>query len=259
MGRRLILESTPNRFFRTVPENVVLMGEALVYYQTGKILPRAGGNALITQGINGEVADLVERNLVFQLWDVVSLEDFRAGSSKVPYVDRFNQLRTFFYAPNEMVVETRAVNSKEEAEAHYREIRRRYDGEDKLEGTVVKDQSAMWKDGTSPLQVKMKAEKECEVQVIGWTPGKPGSKYEGKLGSLLVSSSCGWLEGSVSGMTDADREGDPDRFLNRIITVRFNEVSKNKNTSKRSFDHARFIELRQDKNEADSLEYILKL
>ena len=61
-------------------------------------------------------------------------------------------------------------------------------------------------------------------------------------------------------MSDAIRDSDPELFVGKIATVKFNAVSKSEVAGKpRSFDHARFVECRTDKNQADDLAYILKV
>lgn len=233
----------------------VYMGEALVVID-GKIQPRAQGNAIITKALSENISKEECEQIVFEFWDVVSLEGFANGIEKVPYRERMKKLAEAFGSytpvgtPKARLLPTKFVFSKEDAFDHYYFIRET----DGLEGTVVKDQIGYWEDGTSALQVKMKAVKECEVEIVGWEPGKPGGKYENVIGAFLVESSCGKLKAKVSGMDDSVREDDPEKYMRKILTVKFNAVSKHN-----SFDHARFVEIRDDKDVADTLEYILKL
>lgn len=254
-GNVLDFLGVPDSRFSGLPENCVLMGEALVLDDCGVVMPRAEGNAIISKAIHGHISKEECARIRFELWDMVYDYEFRKGVSQTPYHQRFTDLSDALSGnAGAQVIETCLVSSEEEAWDHYEEVRERG-----LEGTILKDANAMWDDGTSPLQVKLKAEKEAEVLITGWKPGKLGGKYANCIGSLLVRSSCGKLIGAVSGMTDEDRHKDPESFIDRVATVRFNAVSKSAKTDIRSFDHCRLVELRADKNVADDLEYILNV
>lgn len=233
----------------------VSMGEAMVLQPGGLgFLPRAQGNAIITKALFDNISIEETKRIYFSLWDMVPILDFSIGKCNMSYDTRHELLEVLFRDRPGALIESRIVYSREEAQAHYDEVRAREE-----EGTVVKDKSALWRDSTSQLQVKVKSEKECEVRIVGWIEGKPGSKYEGKIGSLRFESECSKLFGSCSGMSDEIRELDPEEMIGKIITVKFNEVSTNKNREERSFDHARFVDFRPDKDVADTLDYILKL
>lgn len=241
--------------FEYVLPGKVLMGEGLVLDDCGVVMPRAEGNAIISKAIHGQISKEECDRIRFELWDCISLEEFEKGISGSPYQQRFRELSDMTSLNFYNLIETEIVNSMEEAWDHYVRVR-----ETGKEGTVLKDPRATWFDGTSARQIKLKAEKSCEVLVTGWNPGKPGSKYEKCIGSLIVQSSCGKLVGDVSGLTDEQRSRDPESFIGRVITVKFNAVSKSKKTDIRSFDHARIDgDLRHDKTKADDLEYILKV
>jgi len=50
-----------------------------------------------------------------------------------------------------------------------------------------------------------------------------------------------------------------EKYKNKIVTIRFNEVIKAKTSKKHALFSARFIEIREDKKIADSLQYIKDL
>jgi hypothetical protein len=152
-------------------------------------------------------------------------------------------------------IESRMVHSLAEAQAHYKEIRARYKT-NKLEGTVVKNLYGIWFDGDSYDQIKVKNESVCEMECIGTEAGKVGGKNADRIGSLVVRSSCGKLTGRVSGLSDVDRNQEPEHFIGKIVGVRLNDLSKNKNKDVRSFDHAQYDGIRIDKSTADTLEYV---
>lgn len=247
--------------FAVFPNDHVLMGEALVMNEgrTG-FLPRAKGNAIINKGQDGTISQEEASRIRFFLWDMIPAADFKQRRSLIPYSERFTKAQEYCGISSVEMIETRIVWSLGEAKAHYKEIRNRPmpEGTKPLEGTILKDAGALWEDGTSKYQVKGKALKSCEVLVTGWNPGKIGGKNENRIGSLVVQSGCGKLVGSVSGLTDEQRNRDPESWVGQIITVEFNDVSESKATDIRSFDHARIDgDVRTDKKVADDLEYIL--
>lgn len=231
----------------SVPNNTVLVGEALIKHN-GKELDRKTGNGLINKFIKAESTfETLERSIIsansekvqakfqdkkieleksfrdieeslsFELWDILTLEEFEQGLSTNIYSDRLVRLESLVskLCSNKLrVVDTYEVSSLEEAN----EIANRYISEG-FEGE---------------------------------------GKYKGKIGSLFCSSSCGNLIVNVgSGFTDAERELPEEVYLNKIVTVKYNEKISKKDSKVESLFLPIFIEVRIDKDEADSLEDIL--
>ena len=219
--------------------NARVMGECLLLKPDGYSYEnRKDGNAIINKaqhsGLSQDEADRIR----FVYWDV----DY--GDPASIYTERWETLQSMALS----VTECRVVRNMEEAWGHYDEVRAL-----DLEGTILKNFKGPWKDGKSPDQVKLKAEKECELEVYNIVPGK--DKYEGQVGSLCCRSSCGQLVTDVGmGLSDEDRLRND--WIGKIITVKFNAMSKSKVKETWAMDHARLIEVRLDKNEADDLAYI---
>lgn len=242
-GKALDFSLVPAEHKVTPSISCKLMGEVLMLDDVGVIMNRRDGNAIINKaqhsGLSQEEADRVR----FQYWDM------DAGAAHImPYIGRFEGVE---YLTGNRVIESRVVNSIEEAWEHYDEVRSRG-----LEGTILKNFDGLWKDGTSMDQIKLKAVKECELEVIGIVPGK--DKYEGMIGSLICKSSCGKLITDIGmGLKDHDRIRED--WVGTHITVQFNEVSKSKTKDTYALSHGRLVEPREDKTEADDLKYILEL
>lgn len=99
-------------------------------------------------------------------------------------------------------------------------------------------------------------------------------KYSEGIGALLCESSDGLLKVSISGMTESERglervdimdaskglktidDFDFNKYIGKIITVEFNEMIKAKDKEDYSLFLPRIKEFREDKTEADDLEYI---
>ncbi len=224
-----------------MPSGVRFMGEITMVDETGNLMNRRDSNAIINKaqhsGLSQEEADRVR----FEYWDIDT------GDTLAPYKDRIGELGTY----NVPLIESRIVRDMDEAWEHYDEVRARG-----LEGTILKNFKGLWKDGTSMNQVKIKATLESELEVYDIVPGK--DKYEGMVGSLCCRSSCGSVVTDV-GMKLTDKDRSRKDWVGKIITVRFNEVSKSKAKDTYALSHARLVEERLDKEEADDLKYILEL
>ena len=100
--------------------------------------------------------------------------------------------------------------------------------------------------------IKMKAELEADLLVEGVTNGT--GKNDGLIGALSCTTKDGTLKVNVgSGLTDEDRKKDPDEFIGKIVSVKYNEKIKDKNSPNWSLFLPIFQELRLDKSEADNL------
>ena len=235
----------------------VLQGEALIAdpeSPTG-YMSRKEGNGILNSD------DVPMDRVRFVVWDCVPYKDWKAGLSKIVYQDRLNELTKVLscsddYLSEYKLVDTVIVNSVEEIIDHFKKNVQA--GE---EGSVVKNFLAIWKDGTSPDQVKVKIEFVCELRVVGFKEGK--GKNKGRLGAFLCESSEGLVEVSVGGgYKDAERVkmwNERESYLGKIFAVKSNDLIQNVNTPEKwSLFLPRFTEERKDKTTADSYERILE-
>ncbi|ATW57992.1 DNA ligase [Pseudomonas phage nickie] len=245
-------------------EGIQTHGELLVEDEHGQVLPREVGNGMINKLIQGSALP-PGHNLTALLWDVVPKENTgKKGKYEVPYLQRLRLLNSavgMLQAKREhrliSVIETRVVRSYEEAMAHYMDARRR-----KLEGTIVKKPTMIWKDGTSKDQVKLKQEVPVELEVYGFEEGKPGAKTCLTFGALKTRTKCGLLKVDVgTGFSDELRREineAREEWIGAIITVKGNEIMVSKDGKK---EHSIFlpvyVERRLDKNEADTYEQVV--
>jgi DNA ligase-1 len=127
------------------------------------------------------------------------------------------------------------------------------------EGTIIKNFDHVWEDKRSKGLVKMKAEKDCDLEVIGFNPGK--GKNLGLIGSIICTSADNKVEVSISGLTDALRKEITDNqadWIGRIVEVKYNErISSRTRTDVDSLFLPRFVELREDKDAANNSAEIL--
>lgn len=260
----------PLKLNLTNASNVVLMGEMLLVDGTGRELDRKIGNGKLNAAIkynNAKSTSLTEdeynnilKAIRIDVWDIVPTEAWRAGEYDVPYVDRLAILE-YDIDPENMhdsnvlrVIETQTVDSMEEALT----ISSNYMNQE-FEGAILKDNSVIWKNHTSPKMLKMKAILDCDLIVTGCEYGKAESKYHDKIGSLICESFCGRLKVNVgSGLTDADRDLPFSDYIGKVVEVQYNEKIKSKSKDTHSLFLPIFQEIRHDKDkvDADTLEWI---
>ena len=237
---------------------VVFCGE-IVMVHNGEIMPREASNGITNKITKGGEMDYSEYDMIFYTWDMIPEDQFvEKGKYNVRYEERFLDLH---YTVSVMrhedfkLIETKVVRSWDEAIEHYKECRARGD-----EGTVIKCPDAPWKDGTSTLQIKMKAEVDIDLRIHSLNPGE--GKNAKTFGSILCYSDDGLVEGNVSGISDEQRleifENFED-YRNTILTVRSNNLTLARGSTVHKLFLPRAIEFRFDKNTADDLPRIKEI
>lgn len=257
--------------------NCVIVGEALII-EDGKVFDRKTGNGLLTKFIKRESTletledkaksgrtkaklDLAEKRdefnwidstINFQVWDSLTFSEFENGLSTRPYTERFGEaIRLSFMTQSLQPIPSYRVYSMKEAQA----IADEYISEG-FEGAVVKKLDTIWEDGTSKDMVKIKEVYDADLYCVGIKLGK--GKYEGKIGSLILQTTCGRIEVDCgSGLTDLDRNKHPDEFIGKIIEIQYNKFIQSKKDKPASLYLPRFVEVREDKNTATSYEEIV--
>lgn len=254
-GQKLLINDPDRDEILMTGKEYVLQGEALILdpeTPTG-YMSRKEGNGIL----NSDDIDLSK--VAFVLWDCVSVAAWSGKEKSLPYKERLESLGCVVDTlddDNVKIVDTLVVNNVQEIIDHFKKNVQA--GE---EGSVVKNFLAIWKDGTSPDQVKVKIEFVCELIVIGFKEGSGRNK--GRLGAFLCASSEGLVEVSVGGgYKDAERIKmweERESYLGKIFAVKSNDLIQNVNTPEKwSLFLPRFTEERKDKKEADSYERILE-
>lgn len=239
---------------------LVFHGELMALDENGKIMDRAEGNGYL----NG--LDVDPKRVGFYLWDSVSIRSFVAGKSLIPYETR--KIGTEIYVQSAIdlglpvqFVESILAYSVDDVVEHFRKAR--CEG---LEGTVIKSRLGVWKDGTSNEVVKVKVVFDTDLSITDIYEGT--GKYEGMLGGMTVVSGDGVVITCVgTGFSDEQRREyweKRDFLIGKIVKVKANDLT---NTLINNFEDGRpvstyslflprFIEIRHDKNEADTFDKI---
>jgi DNA ligase-1 len=222
----------------------------------GVLQDRATGNGLIN-------SDSPPHNDIYlDAWDYVTLDEYNGAANKVkgttPYAARFARLGEIVsdQTGNVRIIETHIVDSF--ADALQKCSAWMTAG---FEGAILKDKDAIFRDGTSPQQLKLKLEIDAEVRVTGFIEGTPGTKRESTFGSITFATDDGTIKGSCSGFNDTQLEDFNSRreeLVGQVFTVQFNDITKGRDNDYHALSHPRFVEFRTDKDETDTLERVLK-
>lgn len=237
---------------RVLKPNNVYMGELLVI-ENNTVLPREVGNGALNSVLKGGSFE-PDQQPILKVWDVVSVDEWRAGSSNYVYNLRLADCKAIPESQVISVIDTRVVYSMQDATAHYRELVA--NGE---EGTILKHPDLLWKDGTSKDAVKMKVEADVDLLVVGFEQGK--GKFAEMVGSLTCETADGGIRVNVSGFTDGMRKHiteNVDQWIgNKVITVRANDIMEADPVS--SLFLPRFVEVREDKDTPDTTAKVFEI
>ena len=232
----------------------VFDGELLVVDSTGKPLDRKTGNGILSKGVKGTMSDKEAAMVRVTLWDAIPFTGFQAGVFKTPYNERFMQLMQnvdFVKGVSAIghlvdIVWTKEVNTQLEAQNIFEKFLA--EGQ---EGTILKSKTNIWEDKRSKEQIKFKGELECDLIVVGWEEGT--GKNKGRLGALVCESSDGLIQVNVgSGYSDEQREEYTKKVIGKIVTVKYNARIKDRGDGVERLFLPTFIEMREDKDLADS-------
>ena len=232
-------------------------GEFLVL-RDGAILPRAESNGVMNHVIQGGYFSQNESPL-FVMWDMIPLEFVEPkGKCLIGYKHRFENLNALLQAENTYIglIPTKVVRSLAEAKMHAVEFMKAG-----KEGSVIKRPDAIWRDGTSKEQVKIKLEFEVDLEIVAVVPGNAGTKNEGRAGSLTCKTSDGCLFVDVTVKNEKMRDSvdaNPAHWIGGIIGVIANDIEM---PSESNMNHSLFLprmaeDCLRDKAVADDLERV---
>lgn len=206
-------------------------------------------------------------DIYMQLWDMISLEEYadakhqNKSTIRLNYVIRLRNLRSVVEKHSSgrkiTIVPTERVENIQEALKVTSEWMN-----DGYEGSILKDETNIFKDHTSPTQLKLKLEIDIDVRIVGFTEGTKGTKREATFGAMMFSNDEGTIKGQCSGFNDKELEDFNNRrseLIGNVITVQCNDITKGRDNDYYALSHPRFIEIRKDKNETDTLERALEL
>ena len=232
-------------------------------HYVGELTVKGAENRSIGNGlINSD--DVPHDQLVYEVWDFITEEEYSNARKKIknktPYKTRLQSLRENLNGDDlkhVTIIETHIVNNLAEAADQVSKWM-----EAELEGGVLKDQDGVFANTTSKHQLKMKLAMSVEVRVYGFQEGTPGTKRENTFGAILWQTDDGKVKGKTSGFTDKELEeinNSRSDWIDAIITVEANDITKATNSETYALSHPRFKERRFDKTETDDLARIFEI
>ena len=229
-------------------------GEIVCLEDNGSLMTRVKSNGIVNKAIRGTISKKEQDQLAFFAWDIISNK---------PYKDRYQSL-------NARIIDGRKLNfgsiEKPRNMRHFvlvdSEIVKSEDDVMKFyqqqialgnEGAVIKNMDSPWEGKRSKNMVKVKEIIECELLITGWELGTGRNKD--RLGNIICESADGRVSVSVgTGFSDNQRELlANDGIIGKIATIQYNAIITDKSTGKNSLFLPRFVEIRDDKEEADTL------
>ena len=236
----------------------VLDGELLVVDSNGNTLPRKLGNGILTESIRKTISEEDAERVRFVVWDFIPYSEYESCSPSTSYKKIIEFLDRNISKKNlkrVSLVETKIVNSEEEAFSHFKYMLER--GE---EGTIVKNMDMKWANERSKNCVKFKIIIENTLEIVDTFEGN--GKYEKCLGGFICKSSDGKVTVRVgSGINDFIRNEvweNRNSYIGKFVEVRSNGLIES-SPGNYSLFLPRFSNFRDDKLEADSFEYIKEL
>ena len=175
--------------------------------------------------------DIDKSNIDFIVFDLLPVEEFNEGKSKLKYKDRLKQLKQLDKEAKEL-----GLNNLSIPKIYY-------EGEDisnidyYLEQATKEDKEGLmyiknnqWKNKRHSGILKIKKFLNADCEIIGYEEGT--GRLEGKLGSFIIDYK-GNKVNVGSGYTDEERIEfwkNKEKYMGRILQVKFKEESKDKKT-----------------------------
>ena len=231
--------------FMAGSESCVFDGELVVRDSQG-IMNRQKGNGILNKAVKGTISAMEASMVHATIWDIIPFSAFQQGVYKTSYQERFGKLQKLVLPGRISLIENRVVNTEDEAHELFQEYFNK--GE---EGIILKDITQGWEDKRVKHQVKFKGELECDLLCMDWQEGT--GKNVGKLGALVLTSADGVVKVNVgSGFTDEQRDKyTKENTVGKVVAVKYNAKIQDKKTGQTSLFLPVFLELREDKTDAD--------
>jgi hypothetical protein len=224
-------------------------------YRDGKPVTRKEGNGILNKGVLGTITQEESLLVHAKVWDLIPLSVVRGESTGGgTYIERLNNLRRYVMGYNLRVAQSK-ISIAETLEVYdidqTNNLFQKYLSAGK-EGIILKNVDSLWENKRVKHQIKFKAELNTDLLCVGWVEGT--GKYVGMMGALNLQSSDGIVTVDVgTGFTDLERKTiTPENIIGKIIEIKYNERISDKRTLKESLFLPVFLNIREDKNVADT-------
>lgn len=207
-------------------------------------------SGIINSAIKGNpVKDI--HGLVFQVFDILPIDDFYIQKCDMDYFFRWNYLISVVdFIDNYLMEDSWRVQLAETTEFDsVSEIENKFATllASGYEGLILKRWDHKYSFKRSRDWIKLKASKSADLECTGVNEGK--DKYAGGIGSLICEGTVEGKEVLVnvsSGMKDFQRMLSPNKYLGQTIEVGYNSIIVDKPTGRWSLFIPKFVTVRGD-------------
>lgn len=187
-------------------------------------IPSDDNFRLTTKIVNSKSTD--KRGLEFVVFDIVPIEDYYKGVSKMPYIDRLELMENLINE-NDFIRLVPKFGVTDDIELIYGVLNNVISrGE---EGLMLNTMNGVYGFGKRSKDIlKVKKMQTCDIRCLRIEEGQ--GKYEGKLGKIICNYK-GYELGVGSGFSDEERKyywDNPDEIIGKIVEVQYFEESKDK-------------------------------
>lgn len=235
-------------------DNQAVYEGELLCFRNGEMLSRKEGNGILNSVMQGgEKPEDV--SVEYHVWNRLPLTDWKAGKTNKTYKECWEHLWVSLCDSNSniQIIDYKHVESLQQAYSFNQEQLAKG-----LEGSIIKTLSHKWKNGTSKECLKLKI--EAEIDLVWYDSTEGLGKAAEMLGAMRLRSSCGNVVVDCgTGFTDAQRKElweQRHTLHGKIVTVKANDLLSKEGSDKMSLFLPVHLEIRTDKDEADSLERI---
>ena len=206
----------------------------------------------VTQILKGTAPDNIGDSIIFNVFDLEEYDTLRAGVGILPYSVRRQTLESAMKNVEENEPVKLATMWELEDPSQIASVYQKI-VDAGGEGVICKNDH-LYECKRSKSWVKFKEVNECDLVIRGWYAGE--GKREGFIGGLVCTDLSETLHVKIgSGFTDEDLKAlsaNPDALRGKICAVQYNVTITDK-FDNRSLFLPRFVEIRNDKSEADDL------
>ena len=234
-----------------ISNDFVIDGELLIVDSNGTPLDRKTGNGILNKALKGTISDEERKMVRMVAWDYIPMQNFNDGQCDILTKSRLYHLDSIIKnVPNITMIDNHIVKDYEAASVIFNSLLDK--GE---EGVIIKNISSPWVNKRSPDLVKMKEILEADLEIVDVKEGE--GKFTGALGAFIVKDSSGGTLCAVgTGFDDEQRKeywSNRNSLKGNIVAVQYNAKIKSKSNDLGSLFLPVFVEMRDDKDEADNL------
>lgn len=197
--------------------------------------------------VNSKAED--KRNICFNVFDYLPIEDFEKGSSRTPCEQRKVEVFSNTFYCDQNYIKAVPILYKGEYDKNILNELLQEQVNKHNEGLMINYAKAGYTAKRTKKLLKVKVMQSVDVRIVGFEPGK--GKYRATLGSILVNYK-GYIVKVGSGFTESDREyiwNSQEEVLGKIAEIQYFEETTNKYDDSLSLRFPIFKTLRFDKTE----------